>query len=160
MTGLALGVDYALFMVSRFREELAGGANQQDAAAATVGRPTGRSSLPGAPCCSRWRCRSLSSLARFSSPWRGTVILVVVLTATVATVVVPPLLMLVGPKIDRWQIRANSESRSGVLRMVEACLRRPPASTVIIGLVVQALLAPVLALKDGAAFSGTAVHGQ
>ena len=36
MMGLALGVDYALLMVSRFREELAGGA---DAARRPPGRP-------------------------------------------------------------------------------------------------------------------------
>ncbi len=35
MMGLALGVDYALLMVSRFREELAGGAEPFEAAAKT-----------------------------------------------------------------------------------------------------------------------------
>ena len=44
MMGLALGVDYALLMVSRFREELAGGADPLEAARATR-RTAGRTTV-------------------------------------------------------------------------------------------------------------------
>ena len=44
MMGLALGVDYALLMVSRFREELAGGASPVEAARRTR-RTAGRTSM-------------------------------------------------------------------------------------------------------------------
>ena len=44
MMGLALGVDYALLMVSRFREELANGAEPFEAAA-TTRRTAGRTTV-------------------------------------------------------------------------------------------------------------------
>ena len=44
MMGLALGVDYALLMVSRFREELAGGAEPVEAARVTR-RTAGRTTM-------------------------------------------------------------------------------------------------------------------
>ena len=69
MMGLALGVDYALLMVSRFREELAAGAEPLEAARRT--RPTaGRttafagSTLFLAMAVILWSCRG-----RSSSPW-------------------------------------------------------------------------------------------
>lgn len=149
MMGLALGVDYALLMVSRFREELAGGADPKVAALATR-RTAGRTILfagstlflsmvvavpilPGA---------LLVSLA-------GTVVIVVVLSATVATVVAPALLAMVGPGIDRWRIGRVSDGRSRLMSMVNACLRRPLAATLIIGGIVLALASPVVALKTG-----------
>jgi len=149
MMGLALGVDYALLMVSRFREELAAGASPIDAAAATR-RTAGRTILfagstlllsmivavpilPGA---------LLVSLA-------GTVAIVVILSAVVATVVAPPLLALVGHGIDRWRIGPAPGGRSRLMSMVNACLRRPLAATLIIGGIVLALVLPVLGLKTG-----------
>jgi putative drug exporter of the RND superfamily len=149
MMGLALGVDYALLMVSRFREELAGGVDPKTAALATR-RTAGRTILfagttlflsmavavpilPGA---------LLVSLA-------GTVVIVVVLSATVATVVAPALLAMVGSRIDRWRIGRASDGQSRLTSMVIACLRRPLAATLIIGGVVLVLALPVLALKTG-----------
>ena len=149
MMGLALGVDYALLMVSRFREELADGVDPRFAALATR-RTAGRTILfagstlflsmavavpilPGA---------LLVSLA-------GTVVIVVVLSATVATVVAPALLAMVGSRIDRWRIGQASDGRSRLTSMVTACLRRPLAATLIIGGVVLVLALPALALKTG-----------
>ncbi len=150
MLGLALGVDYALLMVSRFREELAGGADPA-AAAWTTRRTAGRTVLfaastlvlsmvvalfvvPGA---------LLASLA-------GTLALVVVLTALIATTLGPPVLVLAGTNIDRWRIGAapNGE-RSRLMTIVAAALRRPVPVSIAIGTVVLLLAAPALALKTG-----------
>jgi RND superfamily putative drug exporter len=150
MMGLALGVDYSLLMVSRFREELAAGASPVDAAWATR-RTAGRTTVfagstlvlsmivalfvvPGA---------LLASLA-------GTLALVVLLTVAVATLVGPPTLVLFGADIDRWRIgaAANGE-RSRLMTLVAAALRRPAPVAALIGAVVLVLAAPAIGLKTG-----------
>jgi len=150
MMGLALGVDYSLLMVSRFREELAEGADPVEAAWATR-RTAGRTTVfagstlvlsmvvalfvvPGA---------LLASLA-------GTLALVVVLTVVVATVIGPPTLALLGANIDRWRIGvAPSGERSPLMSLVSAALRRPAPVAALIGGVVLVLAAPVIGLKTG-----------
>ncbi len=150
MMGLALGVDYALLMVSRFREELAAGAEPIDAAWATR-RTAGRTTVfagstlvlsmlvaffivPGA---------LLASLA-------GTLALVVVLTVLVATLVGPPILVLLGPNLDRWRLgRAPNGERSRLMTLVHAALRRPAPVAALIGVVVLVLAAPAIGLKTG-----------
>ena len=150
MMGLALGVDYALLMVSRFREEMAEGSDPLAAAWATR-RTAGRTTVfagstlvlsmvvamfvvPGA---------LLVSLA-------GTLALVVLLTVVVATVVGPPILVLLGPNLDRWRIGpAPNGERSRLMLIVGAALRRPAPVAAAIAAVVLVLAAPALALKTG-----------
>ncbi len=150
MMGLALGVDYALLMVSRFREELAGGAEPAAAAAATrkhAGRTTifAGSTLmismlvalfvvPGA---------LLVSLA-------ATVILVVALSVGAATIAGPAVLTLLGANVNRWRIgsaQANGSSR--LMTLVSAALRRPALASVVIGAIVLILATPAIGLKTG-----------
>jgi putative drug exporter of the RND superfamily len=149
MMGLALGVDYSLLMVSRFREGLAAGASPLDAARETR-RTAGRTTvfagstllfsmlaalfiLPGS---------LLVSLA-------GTVILVVILTVAVATIVGPALLIVIGPNLDRWRIGSPADGRSRLMATVGAALKRPAAVSALIGAVLLLLSAPALALKTG-----------
>ena len=73
-TGLSLGlaVDYALLMVSRYREEIAGGGATREAHRRTVlTAGPHRASSPASPSPRRWRrwcsCRSASS-TRWPSP--------------------------------------------------------------------------------------------
>jgi RND superfamily putative drug exporter len=159
MMGLALGVDYALLMVSRFREELAEGAAPLAAAWATR-RTAGRTTIfagstlilsmvvamfvvPGA---------LLVSLA-------GTLALVVLLTVIVATAVGPPILVLLGPNVDRWRIgpEPNGE-RSRLMAVVGAALRRPAPVAAAIAAIVLVLAAPALALKTGPFTVGELPH--
>jgi RND superfamily putative drug exporter len=150
MMGLALGVDYALLMVSRFREELAGGA-QPFEAAATTRRTAGRTTvfagstlflamvvaipiLPGA---------LLVSLA-------GTLMVVVIMSVSVATIVAPALLALLGANVNRWRIgKSAATDRSAVMTFVDAALRRPVAAAAIIGGIVLVLAVPAVGLKTG-----------
>jgi putative drug exporter of the RND superfamily len=150
MMGLALGVDYSLLLVSRFREELRRGADPIEAAW-TTRRTAGRTTVfagstlvlsmvvaffvvPGA---------LLASLA-------ATLALVVMLTVLVAIVPGPAVLILLGSNIDRWLIgSAPGEGSSRLMAMVSAALRRPAPVAAAIGLIVLVLAAPALALKTG-----------
>jgi RND superfamily putative drug exporter len=150
MMGLALGVDYALLMVSRFREELAEGAEPIDAARITR-RHAGRTVmfagstlllsmivslfiLPGA---------LLASLA-------GTVCMVVILSIAVATIVGPAILTLLGPRVNLWRIGgAPQGGRSRLMVMVSAALRKPAVAALLIGALLLALASPAIGLKTG-----------
>lgn len=159
MMGLALGVDYALLLVSRFREELAEGADPVTAAW-TTRRTAGRTTIfagstlilsmvvamfvvPGA---------LLASLA-------GTLALVVLLTVLVATLVGPPILVLLGHNVDRWRIGpAPNGEQSGLMAVVSAALRRPVPVSLAITAVVLVLAAPAVALKTGPFTLGELPH--
>jgi RND superfamily putative drug exporter len=148
MMGLALGVDYALLMVSRFREELAAGSEPALAAVRTrrtAGRTTAYAGLtlllamavilvimPGT---------LFLSLA-------GTAILVTLLSVVIATVLAPPLLYLLGPDVDRWRI-GSGNGGARLMAVVGAALARPRLAAGLIGGSLLLLALPVLFLKTG-----------
>jgi RND superfamily putative drug exporter len=150
MMGLALGVDYALLMVSRFREELANGTSPMEAATVTR-RTAGRTTAFAGS------TLLLSMLVAFFivpgsllASLAATVALVVVLSVLVATIAGPALLTLLGPNLDRWRFGGGpAAERSGLMAVVTAALRRPLPVALAIGAVVLLLAAPALALKTG-----------
>jgi RND superfamily putative drug exporter len=149
MMGLALGVDYALLMVSRFREELAAG--REPAEAARLTRHTaGRTTVFAG---STLLVSMLVSIFVVPGPLlaslAGTVAMVVVLSVAVATIVGPALLMLVGTNINRWRIGAAPNGSSRLMVLVGAALKRPVLVAALIGAVVLVLSAPAVALKFG-----------
>ncbi|MDT4919803.1 MAG: putative drug exporter of the superfamily [Pseudonocardiales bacterium] len=102
--GLALAIDYSLFMVSRFREELAAGRNVDDAVVATV-RTAGRTVLFSALTVGL----SLSALIVFpmyflrSFAYAG--LAVVALAAVASIVMLPACLALIGTRINSLDLR-------------------------------------------------------
>jgi RND superfamily putative drug exporter len=150
MLGLALGVDYALLMVSRFREELAEGADPVEAAWRT--RRTAARTVVFAG-----TTLILSMLVAFFvvpgallASLAGTLAMVVMLTVLIATLLGPSVLVLIGTNIDRWRIgKAPNGERSRLMTLVAAALRRPAPVAAVIGTVVLLLASPVLALKTG-----------
>jgi RND superfamily putative drug exporter len=149
MMGLALGVDYALLMVSRFREELEAGVEPADAARRTR-RTAGRTTVFAG---STLLLSMLVSLFLLPGPLlaslAGTVMMVVILSVAVATIVGPALLTLIGTNVDRWRIGPAPGGRSRLMAFVNAALRRPAAVAAVIGAVLLILAAPALGLKTG-----------
>ncbi len=149
MMGLALGVDYALLMVSRFREELAGGMSPAEAARQTR-RTAGRTTLfAGTTLMLSMLVALLIVPGSLLGSLAGTVAMVVAISVLISTAVVPALLALLGPNVDRWRIGRAPNGRSGLMTIVDAALRRPAPVAALIGALVLALAAPALALRTG-----------
>src|SRR5216684_786299 len=102
--GLGLGVDYSLFIVSRFREELAHGRNVEEAVAATVataGRAVIFSGLTvsiGLFGLTFFRVYVLSSVGIAG-------VLVVLLAVIAAITLLPAALAIIGPNINAFPVR-------------------------------------------------------
>jgi RND superfamily putative drug exporter len=150
MMGLALGVDYALLMVSRFREELAAGTEPAEAARRTR-RTAGRTTLFAGSTLLLSMLVALFILpGSLLASLAGTVMMVVILSVTVATVVGPALLVLIGPNVDRWRIgKAPGDGSSRLMLTVGAALKRPALAAVLIGGLLLLLAAPAIGLKTG-----------
>jgi RND superfamily putative drug exporter len=112
--GLALAVDYTLLILSRFRDELAGGATREDALVRTMST-AGRTVLFSAVTVAL----SLSALMLFpmyflkSFAYSG--IATVAFAAAAAVIVTPAAIVLLGARLDSFDIR----------RLVRRVLRRP-----------------------------------
>lgn len=149
--GLGLGIDYSLFVLTRYREELAGGRPIEDALAAALssaGRTVLFSSVTVA--------LSLSALLVFpffylrSFAYAG--MAVVLVAALGAVVVLPALLALLGPRIEALSLfrRRPADATHGFWqRLAESVMRRP----VLAGGAVLALLVllglPFLTVRFG-----------
>jgi RND superfamily putative drug exporter len=149
MMGLALGVDYALLMVSRFREELAAGLEPAEAARITR-RTAGRTTLFAGSTLLLSMLVSIFILpGSLLASLAGTLAMVVVLTVIISTVLAPAALALLGHNVNRWRIGSAPNGRSRLMTVVSAALRRPVLAAVVIGGVVLLLAAPAIALKTG-----------
>jgi putative drug exporter of the RND superfamily len=171
MMGLALGVDYSLLIVSRFREELEAGRAPWDAGAAaraSAGRTTlfAGSTLVVAVVGSAFLQPGslLLSLAT-------TVGVVTVISVVVSTLAVPPLLALLGTRINagRIPLRRSSAPDSGlrgslsthyvdkeprkgwtVAGAATAALRKPALAACLVAVPLALLALPTLAFTTGA----------
>lgn len=150
MMGLALGVDYALLMVSRFREELAGGADPLQAAW-TTRRSAGRTvAFAGSTLLLSMIVALFIVPGSLLASLAGTLAMVVILSVLVATVAGPSLLVMLGPNVDRWRIgKEPDEGSSRLMILVGAALKRPAAVAALIGAVVLVLAVPAVGLKTG-----------
>jgi RND superfamily putative drug exporter len=151
MMGLALGVDYALLMVSRFREELAEGATPIEAARLTR-RHSGRTvAFAGSTLLLSMIVSMFVVPGSLLASLAGTVCMVVILSVGVAVVAGPAILTLLGPNVDRWRLGATAPAggRSRLMTMVGAALKKPMVATLLIGGVLLLLAAPALGLKTG-----------
>jgi RND superfamily putative drug exporter len=155
MMGLALGVDYSLLIVSRFREELEGGLGPWEAAAATRGS-AGRTTF--------FAGLTLIVALVFSAFLQpGTLLLslaiatavVALISVVVSVLAVPPLLALLGPRINAGRIgrrRPTGSRNTGwtVASAARAALRKPALAAAVVAVPLVLLMLPTLAFTTGA----------
>jgi RND superfamily putative drug exporter len=151
--GLGLAIDYALLIVRRFREELATGADPAAAALRTV-RTAGRTVLFSALTVAV----ALSAMLVFplyflrSLAYAG--ISVVLVASVTALTVLPAVLVLLGPRVDAWQVRRRrrgGRAPAAKGRLTEAVMRRAPLVTVAVTGLLLVLGLPFLGARFGTA---------
>jgi len=151
MLGLGLGIDYSLFVVSRFREELRGGRSVDDAVVqtvATAGRTVAFSGLTVVISLAALMLFPMTFLKSFA--YAG--IAVIVLAALAAIVFLPALLAVLGNRVDKlsvWRRRRRSTDGGLWHRIANGVMRRPvPIATAIIA-VLLLFGAPFLGVQWG-----------
>ncbi|MDX2356756.1 MMPL family transporter [Dietzia sp. PP-33] len=150
--GLALGlsIDYSLLVVARFREELAAGADPPEAVDRTMRR------------CRRTIVISavtvglcLAALTAVDMPFLRSMamtgVAVVALVATLTLVVLPPVLRVLGRRIDAWSVRRVDPSRPGrsVTAMLGVSRKHPVAVALGVSALLLILLTPAFGLRLG-----------
>jgi trehalose monomycolate/heme transporter len=152
--GLGLGIDYGLFMVSRFREELRCQVSVEEAVARTVasaGRTVAFSGITVAV--------ALASLMLFPESFLRSMgyggVLTVLVDMLAALIVMPALLAALGPKVNSLSIRrslhrAPASVESGAwYRLALRVMRRPVVFATVIILGLLALGSPFLKVAWG-----------
>jgi len=148
MLGLALGVDYSLLVVSRFREELANGRSVAEAVEETAAR-AGRTVLfaGSALAIGMLTALLLAPGSLLVSSALGLFVATVV-AVVVALLAMPAGLMVLGANVDRWQF-GGARTASPWVAIAERALRRPGAAAFFVFLPLFLLSVPALGLDTG-----------
>lgn len=163
MIGLGVGIDYALFLTTRFRQDLMEGQDPVDAAARTA-RTSGRAVLVAAltiavAMLSLYAC-GLTFIGKLGLA--GTI--AVVVTGAAALTLVPAALGLVGRRMDRWRVRrpvAESTGENDTWYRYATLVSRRPWVFLGVGTVVLAVCAlPLLSMRLGHVDSGADKPGS
>ncbi len=177
MIGVGVGIDYALFIVSRFREELARrrspdgpatGEQIEEAVGAAVSS-SGRTVLFSGVIVAL----ALATLGVIRAPIYREFALgatsVVLCTVIVALTLLPAVLALLGPRIDRGALPKSMrprDARTGAsdghgmwARWALAVMRRPIIAAAAIGAVLILAAAPLLGLRTGVDFGIASLSG-
>ena len=142
MIGLGLGIDYALLVVSRFREAMDAGATSTDAAVAAV-RHAGRTILiSGSTVAIGFAALLTVPLNELRSVAVGG-LLVVIASMLVATTLVPLILSWLGRRVDLGRVRFLSREGSSLQRWRRwgAWVARHPLAVLCLGALPMVLLA-------------------
>jgi RND superfamily putative drug exporter len=152
MLGLGLGIDYALFAVSRFREELEHGQVSEAVprTVETAGRSiffSGTAVLIG-----------LTGLLFFPYTFMRSIgvagALVVFVSVAAALTLLPAILGVLGPRINAFSVRRRRAEGNVVgaglwARSAEIVMRRPLVVLLVVGTLLFALLYPAMHMKVG-----------
>jgi uncharacterized membrane protein YdfJ with MMPL/SSD domain len=155
LLGLGLAIDYGLFTVGRFREELAAGRTPAAAVRATVAT-SGRTVAFSATLL----VIALAGLLIFPVPFLQSLayggMCAVAIAALISVTLLPAALAILGHRVDTlslpWRKKQAARSDSRWLgRLADSVLRRPVTYAVPIVLILLALGIPFLSVRFGAA---------
>jgi RND superfamily putative drug exporter len=164
--GLALGIDYSLFVISRYREERGRGLEKLESIAASGNTASRAVLLSG----STFVVAMLGMLLVRNSIMRSLAvgaIVVGVVSVAAALTLLPALLALLGDRVERWPVpivarasreRANPEGRfwTGIVRTV---VRRPAIGAVVAVVLLLLAASPIFGLRVGTS-GATALPAQ
>jgi RND superfamily putative drug exporter len=147
-TGLSLGlaVDYALLLVSRYREEIGRGGASREAHLRTV-QTAGKTAVFSGLTVAAAMAALIVMPQRFLYSMAVAGASVAVLSALMAILVVPSLLRLLGTRIDALSVRrgaAVSDASDGWYRLARGVMRRPVAVALASSALLLAAAAPLL----------------
>jgi RND superfamily putative drug exporter len=151
MLGLAVGIDYALFITSRYREERGRGSEPEEAAGLAVGTAGSAVVFAGATvviALAGLGVVGIPELTKMGLGGAGAVALAVL----VALTLVPAMFGLFGNRVLARKARTGkaTPSEDGIgARWARFVLRRPAAVLVVAGLGLGAVVLPTLSLKLG-----------
>jgi putative drug exporter of the RND superfamily len=152
MMGLALGVDYSLLIVSRFREELENTPDPWRAAAATRAS-AGRTTLfAGVTLIVAVVFSAFLQPGSLLLSLATTVGVVTAISIAVSTLAVPPLLALLGERINAGRIGGprSARRRTPIIAAATAALRRPALAACVVAAPLVLLALPNVAFTTGA----------
>ncbi|MET7458319.1 MMPL family transporter [Streptomyces sp. NPDC005574] len=151
--GLGLGIDYGLLMISRFREQLTTGASVEDAVRQTVhtaGRTVAFSASTVAAALAALLVFPQYFLRSFGFAGVG----VVAIAAVSALFVMPPLLVVLGHRVNKgrmpWAKTANATTRVSIwARLARTVMRRPALTALPVLAVLLVAASPLLGITFG-----------
>jgi putative drug exporter of the RND superfamily len=147
MIGLALGVDYALLIVSRFREELRRGADPAEAAIVTRGTAGRTTAFAGSTLLISMLIAVFLVPGALLVSLCSTVVAVIVLAVAGPWLIGPALLVTVGRNVDRWRIGKREPTETRWLAVSRGALRNPAIGIVLSAVFLLLFAAPALSLS-------------
>jgi RND superfamily putative drug exporter len=149
--GLGLAIDYSLFIVSRYREELRAGKSSDDAVVRTVetaGRTVAVSALTVGVSLSALLVFPLYFLRSFAYAGAG----VTLVSALASVLTLPALLSVLGERVNKFQIIRHKEpALDGGFwhRLATGVMKRPWTVAITVIVILLAFGAPFLGVKFG-----------
>jgi putative drug exporter of the RND superfamily len=157
LIGLGVAVDYALLLVSRWREERSAGGTDEDAVRRAVAT-AGRAVLVSGTAVSI----GLFSLVALPVPFLRSIgfagLLIPLVSAAAALTLLPVVLAVAGPRLDRRRLRRTERATARWTRWADLVVRHRLAALAVAGVVLAGLLVPAFSLRLGQAQVASLAH--